>query len=131
MLFAVGATARWARDGIHANALMPGGIATNLQRHMDPGYIDRVVSAGEITLKTPEQGAATSVYVATAPALEGVGGRYYEDCAESPVVDRAREPGRRALRAGRRQRRPAVGALGGSGGAPRQGGIRITPPGDV
>ena len=93
VLFAVGATARWARDGIHANALMPGGIATNLQRHMDPGYIDRVVSAGEITLKTPEQGAATSVYVATAPALEGVGGRYYEDCAESPVVDRRENQG--------------------------------------
>jgi NAD(P)-dependent dehydrogenase (short-subunit alcohol dehydrogenase family) len=93
VLFAVGATARWARDGIHANALMPGGIATNLQRHMDPGYIDRVVSAGEITLKTPEQGAATSVYVATAPALEGIGGRYYEDCAESPVVDRRENQG--------------------------------------
>jgi NAD(P)-dependent dehydrogenase (short-subunit alcohol dehydrogenase family) len=93
VLFAVGATARWARDGIHANALMPGGIATNLQRHMDPGYIARVVSAGEITLKTPEQGAATSVYVATAPALEGVGGRYYEDCGESPVVDRRENQG--------------------------------------
>jgi NAD(P)-dependent dehydrogenase (short-subunit alcohol dehydrogenase family) len=33
VLFAVGATARWARDGITANALMPGAIATNLQRH--------------------------------------------------------------------------------------------------
>ena len=41
VLFAVGATARWADDGITANALMPGGIATNLQRHMDPGYIRR------------------------------------------------------------------------------------------
>ena len=93
MLFAVGATQRWAGDGIYANALMPGGIATNLQRHMDPGYIDRVVAAGEIQLKTPEQGAATSIYVATAPELEGVGGRYYEDCAESPVVDRRENQG--------------------------------------
>ena len=50
-------------------------------------------AAGEIQLKTPEQGAATSVYVATAPELEGVGGRYYEDCAESPVVDRRENQG--------------------------------------
>ena len=93
VLFAVGASRRWAGDGIYTNALMPGGIATNLQRHMDPDYIDRVVAAGEIQLKTPEQGAATSVYVATAPELEGVGGRYYEDCAESPVVDRRENQG--------------------------------------
>ncbi len=34
VLFAVGATKRWAGDGITANALMPGAIATNLQRHV-------------------------------------------------------------------------------------------------
>ena len=56
VLFAVGATARWARDGIYANALMPGGIATNLQRHMDPGYIDRVMAAGEITAQDARAG---------------------------------------------------------------------------
>lgn len=93
VLFAVGATERWARDGIYANALMPGGIATKLQRHMDPGYIDRVVASGEIELKTPEQGAATSVYVATSPDLEGIGGRYYEDVAEARVVDRRENTG--------------------------------------
>ena len=41
VLFAVGATARWARDGIYANALMPGGIATALQRHQPPEYIEQ------------------------------------------------------------------------------------------
>ena len=34
VLFAVEATRRWAQDGITANALMPGGIATELQRHV-------------------------------------------------------------------------------------------------
>jgi NAD(P)-dependent dehydrogenase (short-subunit alcohol dehydrogenase family) len=87
VLFSVGATARWASDGITSNALMPGGIATNLQRHMDPGYIDRARESG-FRLKTPEQGAATSVLLATSPELEGVGGRYYEDCAEAQVVER-------------------------------------------
>ncbi|RKQ86369.1 NAD(P)-dependent dehydrogenase (short-subunit alcohol dehydrogenase family) [Solirubrobacter pauli] len=92
VLFAVGATARWARDGIFANALMPGGIATNLQRHMAPDYLDRVRESG-FQLKSPEQGAATSVYVATSPDLEGIGGRYYEDVAEAPVLDRREEAG--------------------------------------
>ena len=92
MLFAVGATARWARDGIYANALMPGGIATNLQRH-----VARPDRAGQgrraCALKTPEQGAATSVLLAVSPELEGVGGRYYEDCAEAEVVERRGEWG--------------------------------------
>ena len=92
VLFAVGATARWARDGIYANALMPGGIATALQRHMDPGYIDRARESG-FRLKTTEQGAATSVLLATSPSLDGVSGRYYEDCAEARVVERRGEVG--------------------------------------
>jgi NAD(P)-dependent dehydrogenase (short-subunit alcohol dehydrogenase family) len=92
VLFAVAATAHWERDGITANALMPGGIATNLQRYMDPGYIESARASG-FRLKTPEQGAATSVLLATSPALEGVGGRYYEDCAEAPVVDHRGEVG--------------------------------------
>jgi NAD(P)-dependent dehydrogenase (short-subunit alcohol dehydrogenase family) len=86
VLFAVGASARWADDGIYANALMPGGIATNLQRHLEPGYMQRVRSAANLRIKTVEQGAATSVLVATAPELEGIGGRYFEDCNEAAVV---------------------------------------------
>ncbi len=85
VLFAVEANRRWEGDGITANALHPGGIVTNLQRHQDAGYIERAVASG-VRLKTPQQGAATSVYVATRPELEGVGGRYYADCAEAPVV---------------------------------------------
>jgi hypothetical protein len=42
---------------------------------------------GQYRIKTPEQAAATSVLVATAPQLEGIGGRYFEDCNEAPVVD--------------------------------------------
>jgi NAD(P)-dependent dehydrogenase (short-subunit alcohol dehydrogenase family) len=85
VLFAVGATERWAADGITANALMPGGIITNLQRHQGQEYVDRARASG-IPLKTPEQGAATSVLLATSPLLEGVGGKYFADCAEQEVV---------------------------------------------
>jgi NAD(P)-dependent dehydrogenase (short-subunit alcohol dehydrogenase family) len=88
VLFAVGASARWADDGITANAVMPGGIATNLQRHMEPGYIQRRIdeSGGRLRLKTAEQGAATSVLLATSPLVEGIGGRYFEDCNEAAVI---------------------------------------------
>ena len=87
VLSAVGATARWERDGIYANALHPGGIATNLQRHTGPELIEQALKNGFV-LKTPEQGAATSVVLAARPELEGVGGRYYVDSNEAPVVDK-------------------------------------------
>ena len=95
VLFAVGATDRWAADGITANAVHPGGIMeTNLARYMDPEQVAqlRTASAGSTTqtingapirFKTIAQGAATSVLVATSPWLEGVGGRYFEDCNEA------------------------------------------------
>jgi NAD(P)-dependent dehydrogenase (short-subunit alcohol dehydrogenase family) len=88
VLFAVGATARWAHEGITANALMPGAIATKLQRHMDPGYLERARAQAGVTLelKTPQQGAATSVLLAASPLLKGVGGRYFEDCNEAPLA---------------------------------------------
>jgi NAD(P)-dependent dehydrogenase (short-subunit alcohol dehydrogenase family) len=88
VLFAVEAARRWADDGITANAVHPGAIAaTNLSRYMDPDVLARIVASGMYTFKTIEQGAATSVLVATSPQLEGVGGRYFEDCNEAVVVD--------------------------------------------
>jgi NAD(P)-dependent dehydrogenase (short-subunit alcohol dehydrogenase family) len=89
VLFAVAANERWAADGITANALNPGGIKTALQRHVGGHeYIDRAVAEadGRLRLKSVEQGAATSVLLATSPLLEGVGGRYFSDCAEQEVV---------------------------------------------
>jgi NAD(P)-dependent dehydrogenase (short-subunit alcohol dehydrogenase family) len=88
VLFAVEATRRWAGDGISANAVHPGAIAdTNLARHMDPEVLERLRSSGTFRSKTIEQGAATSVLVATSAQLEGVGGRYFEDCNEASVID--------------------------------------------
>lgn len=87
-LFAVGFHARFKDRGITANAVMPGGIMTPLQRHLPReemiafGWIDE---AGNVAqgFKTPEQGASTSVWAALAPELEGVGGLYLEDCAQA------------------------------------------------
>ncbi|HEX4361705.1 MAG TPA: SDR family NAD(P)-dependent oxidoreductase [Pseudonocardia sp.] len=89
VLFAVEATRRWAADGITANALMPGAIYTNLQRHTGGAGSGRVPPE---LIKSVEQGAATSTLLATSPLLEGVGGRYFADCTECETVDR-RNPG--------------------------------------
>ncbi|MET9911045.1 SDR family NAD(P)-dependent oxidoreductase [Streptomyces sp. NPDC006476] len=85
VLFAVEATRRWADDNITANALMPGAIYTNLQRHTGGRGSGRVPAE---LIKTVEQGAATSTLLATSPLLEGVGGRYFVDCNETETVDR-------------------------------------------
>src|ERR1700751_3528197 len=91
VLFAVGAAQRWTGDGIAVNALMPGNIAsTALARHMGPDDLANFGQQTDLTLpreKTIEQGAATSVLLAVSPDVEGVTGRYYEDCAEAPVIE--------------------------------------------
>jgi NAD(P)-dependent dehydrogenase (short-subunit alcohol dehydrogenase family) len=91
VLFAVGAAQRWADDGIVVNALMPGNIAsTALMRHLGPDDLANLGKETDVALppvKTIEQGAATSVLMAASPEVEGVTGRYYEDCAQAPVID--------------------------------------------
>jgi NAD(P)-dependent dehydrogenase (short-subunit alcohol dehydrogenase family) len=90
VLFAVAAAHRWAVDGIAANALMPGNIAsTALARHVRPDDLANFGQQTELELppvKTIEQGAATSVLLAASPDVEMVTGRYFEDCAESPRI---------------------------------------------
>ena len=81
-LLAVGITHRWSRDGIRANALHPGAIATGLQRHT--GGLKTPVEKR----KTVAQGASTSVLLAASPLLEGVSGLYFEDCNEAQRVTR-------------------------------------------
>ncbi len=88
VLLAVEATRRWAGDGITANALMPGGILTPLQRHLSEETMKRMMENRTMKLKSPEQGAATSVLLATSPQLDGVSGRYFEDCNEAEVIAR-------------------------------------------
>jgi NAD(P)-dependent dehydrogenase (short-subunit alcohol dehydrogenase family) len=79
ILHSVGIAQRWADDGIRSNALNPGAIATNLQRHTGG------LRTPEHLRKTPQQGAATSVLLAASPLVEEVSGRYFEDCNEAPV----------------------------------------------
>lgn len=87
-LFAVGFDKRFKDQGVNANAVMPGGIMTPLQRHMSldeqraMGWLDENDKPRE-GFKSTEQGAATSVWAAVGDELEGVGGLYLEDCNQA------------------------------------------------
>ncbi|MFB6787404.1 SDR family NAD(P)-dependent oxidoreductase [Streptomyces olivaceus] len=88
-LFAVEATRLWASDGIVANAVNPGGVATGLQRNFTDRQkesLDAAEAAGVFTYKTVGQGAATSIVAATAPEFAHSGGHYLDDAREAYTV---------------------------------------------
>jgi NAD(P)-dependent dehydrogenase (short-subunit alcohol dehydrogenase family) len=84
VLFSVELDRRLGADGVHAYAIHPGMIMTELARHMsqdDLKELGRRRPAGvKLEFKSIPAGAATSAYAATAPELEGRGGLYLEDC---------------------------------------------------
>ena len=88
VLFAVEADRRHQSEGIRAFALHPGAILeTDLARNYDPEELKRVVErALRIgSFKTVEQGAATTIFCATSPLLDGLGGVYCENCDVAPI----------------------------------------------
>jgi NAD(P)-dependent dehydrogenase (short-subunit alcohol dehydrogenase family) len=88
VLFAVGLERRLGARGVHANGLHPGSILTELGRHLQPEDIQFLQArARGMKFKSVEAGAATSVFAATAPELEGRGGLYLEDCHVAAVND--------------------------------------------
>jgi NAD(P)-dependent dehydrogenase (short-subunit alcohol dehydrogenase family) len=97
VLFAVALDARGRTDDVRAFSLHPGAIVdTNFKRNMPSGLLESVgmVDAdGNAVLdpakgwKSVEQGAATSVWCATSPQLDGLGGIYAQDCDVALVVD--------------------------------------------
>ncbi len=101
IMFSVGLEARYAARGIHAYAVHPGGIETNLGRHMteemSAALMARISArSGGFSWKTIPQGAATSCWAATAPELEGKGGAYCEDCHVAAVDDESSASGVRS-----------------------------------
>ena len=83
-LFAVGLDARLKGEGVRAFSVHPGVIMTELSRYMAPEEWESLKAprppGDEMTFKSIEQGAATSVWGATSPQLQGLGGLYLEDC---------------------------------------------------
>jgi NAD(P)-dependent dehydrogenase (short-subunit alcohol dehydrogenase family) len=94
-LFAVAVDAIGEAQRVRAFAVHPGGVVTDLTRFMSPqqlraaGAVDdqgRPIIDPARNMKTPEQGAATSVWCATSPQLDGKGGVYCENCDVAPAV---------------------------------------------
>lgn len=85
-LFAKQLDALGQAKGVRAFSVHPGKIYTPLQRHMDMaemkalGWFDDQGNLVDPTFKTVPQGAATTVWAATSPLLQGRGGLYCEDC---------------------------------------------------
>jgi len=96
ILFAVAFDRRHRGNGIRAAAVHPGGVQTELDRHLDPVHIKktieqtnkRLASEGKapFLLKTIPQGAATSVWAAVVAPANEIGGRYCENCHVGRVV---------------------------------------------
>lgn len=97
ILFAVEFDRRHRARGARATALHPGGIRTELDRHMAPGALEQTLAQVNAQLaaagqppfqwKTIPQGAATSVWAAFVAPAEAVGGRYCENCQVSEVSE--------------------------------------------
>jgi NAD(P)-dependent dehydrogenase (short-subunit alcohol dehydrogenase family) len=96
ILFAVAFDQRHRERGVRAAAVHPGGIQTELARHMDPSQIEAMIKQlseqaaaernGTFQLKTIPQGAATSVWAGVVASAEQIGGKYCENCHVSDVV---------------------------------------------
>lgn len=76
---------RYGSQGLHANSIHPGIVATNIGRFWSEEKIQELVQIPGVTayLKSPEQGAATTVWAAIGQEWEGRGGRYLAECAET------------------------------------------------
>ena len=96
ILFAVEFDRRHKGRGIRAAAVHPGGIRTELARHMDPGHVDAMIKQiseqAEAEGKQPfqwksiPQGAATTVWAAVVAPIEAIGAKFCENCHVSSVV---------------------------------------------
>lgn len=108
ILFAVDFDRRHRAQGIRATALHPGGIRTELTRHMTPEKLEQMrqisaqargdesPAAPVSALKTLAQGAATSVWAGFVAAADDVGGRYCEDCHVASTVEGMADKGVRS-----------------------------------
>jgi hypothetical protein len=91
-----------AVDGVTANAVHPRGILSDIWAEFSPDdlFISGLIDATGMPhpdFRSPEQGAATTVWAATSSELEGVGGRYLEDCAIAGETPDVMPEGRRRL----------------------------------
>jgi NAD(P)-dependent dehydrogenase (short-subunit alcohol dehydrogenase family) len=91
ILFTQELARRIAGTGVTANCLHPGGIRSNLGRG-NGAFFDVVHRVVSLFLKSPEEGAKTSLHLAASPEVEGLSGRYWKRCREATPAPHARDP---------------------------------------
>ena len=79
-LFSLQLAERLQDSGLTSNAIHPGLVQTNIARTAPTLLRSAFEMFGGVIAKSPAEGAATQLYVATNPRLEGVSGAYFEDC---------------------------------------------------
>ncbi len=82
---------RLAGTGVTANCLHPGAVATNFG-NAGPALIRLAVRIGRPFLKSPARGAATAIYLASSPEVEGVSGKYFVNRREARSSDESYDP---------------------------------------
>lgn len=92
ILFTTELSAKLEDTGVTANVLHPGAVATDIFRRI-PGIYKIIFNLlVHLYFKTPEEGAQTTIHVATCPELEGVTGKLFENCKEIELYTKARNP---------------------------------------
>jgi NAD(P)-dependent dehydrogenase (short-subunit alcohol dehydrogenase family) len=91
ILFTTELARRLDGSGVTANCLHPGAVATRLGQNNGRAatFLIKVLAP---FFRTPAQGAATSVYLASSPAVASVSGRYFSNCREARPARAARDP---------------------------------------
>lgn len=79
LLFAMELSNRLSNTSITVNALHPGAVTTSIVMNLMIGFGKTVYKFLRLFFKTPEEGAQTSLYLATSEEVEGVSGKYYMD----------------------------------------------------
>jgi NAD(P)-dependent dehydrogenase (short-subunit alcohol dehydrogenase family) len=90
ILFSAELARRLQGSGVTSNALHPGVVATNFGKNTT-GLFAFFVKLGQPFMRSSEKGAATSVYLATSPEVEGVSGKYFANCKEKRPSAAARD----------------------------------------
>jgi NAD(P)-dependent dehydrogenase (short-subunit alcohol dehydrogenase family) len=85
--FAVELDRRLRDRGVRAVAVHPGGIDTELFRHLDEEQLAFVAASGRASRKTVGQGVATGLWAGVVADADEVGGKFAEDCAVAEVFD--------------------------------------------
>ena len=93
VLMTVELARRLKGTGVTTNSLNPGGIDTEIVNLKNSGWFKWVLQLSKFLLKSPWEGAQTTIYCAVSPELDGVTGKYYSDCKEAKLSSIAQDEG--------------------------------------